>query len=143
MIVDEIFAVAKRLEKGKGPPGLISLNCQCLFFRHYLLPCRYIFHDHIYGTNKLTIDSWRKFQQTFEDNGFEIYEGQELVEIEVPEKSKAEKDAENKRMIVSKLIEQVHNTYWQVEEKGDIERTNSFMRELSLGVEFVLLNNQR
>ncbi|CAG8801287.1 18135_t:CDS:1, partial [Racocetra persica] len=91
MVVDEIFVVAKKLEKSKGPPGLISLDCQCLFFCRYLLPCRHIFHDHIYGTNKLTIDSWRKFQRIFEDNGFEIYESRELVEIEVPEKSEAEK----------------------------------------------------
>jgi len=111
MVVDEIFAIAKRLEKGKGPPGLISLDCRCLFFRHYLLPCRHIFHDHIYSTNKLTIDSWRKFQRIFEDNGFEIYECRELVEIEVPEKSEAEKAAENRRMIVNELMEQVRDTY--------------------------------
>ncbi|CAG8709186.1 12873_t:CDS:2, partial [Cetraspora pellucida] len=142
-VIDEIFAVAKRLEKGKGPPGLIALDCQGLFFRRYLLPCRHIFHDHIYGTNKLTIDSWRKFQRIFEDNRFEVYEGRELVEVEVPEKSEAEKATENRRMAVNELMEQVRDMYWWVEEKGDVEQANSFMRELNLCVGSVLMNNRK
>ena len=41
----------------------------------------------------------------FEDNRFEIYEHRKLVEINILEKSKAEKSAENRCMIVNELIE--------------------------------------
>ncbi|CAG8700011.1 6754_t:CDS:1, partial [Gigaspora rosea] len=58
-------------------------------------------------------------------------------------KTNAKKDAESRYMIVSELMEQVRDTYWRVEEKGDVEQTNSFMRELSLGIESGLLNNRR
>ena len=97
MVVDEFLAIEKRLEKGKEPPGLALLDCQYLFFCHYLLPCKHIFHDHIYGTNKLlTANAWVRFQQMFEDSGFEIYVHQELVEVKKPERTEAEKGAENR-----------------------------------------------
>lgn len=47
LIINEIHAVEKRIEKGKEAPGLLSLNCNCLFFHRYLLPCRHIFHEHL------------------------------------------------------------------------------------------------
>ena len=97
LVVEEVLAVEKRLEKGKEPPGLISLDCQCLFFRRYLLPCKHIFHDHIYGTNKLlNSNAWIRFQQMFEDSGFEIYEHRELVEVKNLKKTKEEKATKNR-----------------------------------------------
>src|SRR5215204_4458722 len=53
LVVDEFGGVIKRVEKGKRPPGLISLNCHCLFHHRYLLPCKHIFHEHIFGVTKL------------------------------------------------------------------------------------------
>ena len=97
IVVDKVLAIEKRLEKGKEPPGLVSLDCQCLFFHRYLLPCKHIFHDHIYGTNKLlTANAWVRFQQMFEDSGFEIYVHRELVEVEKPERTETEKAAKNR-----------------------------------------------
>ncbi|CAB4379012.1 unnamed protein product [Rhizophagus irregularis] len=96
MLVNEFHAVQGRIEKGKPTPGLISLNCNCLFFRQFLLPCRHIFHKHVYGDIKLlTVDIWEKFQKMFEEAGFKIYMHRELVEIEEPKKTEAEKAAEN------------------------------------------------
>jgi len=53
MIVNEVHAVKKRIEKGKEILSLISLNCHCLFFRRYLLPYQHMFHKYIYGEKKL------------------------------------------------------------------------------------------
>ena len=66
-----------RLEKGKGVPGLTSLDCYCLFRIRYLLPCKHIFHEHFYGNKLLTADVWRMFQGMFEESGFEVYESRE------------------------------------------------------------------
>ena len=63
-----------RLEKGKGVPGLTSLDCHYLFRNHYLLPCKYIFHKHMYGNKLLTSDVWQMFCEIFEESGFEVYE---------------------------------------------------------------------
>ncbi|CAG8583527.1 12347_t:CDS:2 [Gigaspora margarita] len=46
-----------------------------------------------------------QFQNMFAENGFKIYEHRELVEIELPKKTEAEKAAENRRSIVNELIE--------------------------------------
>ena len=62
--------------------GLTSLDCYCLFRNRYLLPCKHIFHEHMYGSIKLLTDEvWERFQKMFEENGFEIYEHHELVMI--------------------------------------------------------------
>ncbi|RHZ86811.1 hypothetical protein Glove_44g33 [Diversispora epigaea] len=84
MLIKEIGAVMDRLEKGKCVPGLTSLECHCLFHNRYLLPCKHIFHEHMYGNQLLTDDAWKKFQGLFEENGFEIYEQRELVIEEIP-----------------------------------------------------------
>ncbi|CAB4431785.1 unnamed protein product [Rhizophagus irregularis] len=88
MLVNEFNTVQGRIEKGKPTPGLISLNCNCLFFCQFLLPCWHIFYEHIYGNIKLlTVDIWKKFQKMFEKAGFEIYMHRELVEIAEPKKN--------------------------------------------------------
>ena len=98
-----------RLEKGKGVPGLTSLNCYCLFRIRYLLPCKHIFHEHFYGNKLLTADVWRMFQEMFEESGFEVYESREsfieYVQVE------QQKEAEHRRLTVAKLTERVHDRY--------------------------------
>ena len=85
MIVNEAHAVEKRIKKGKEIPGLISLNCYCLFFCRYLLPYRHMFHEHVYGENKLpTNDAWKQFQEMFTESGFKIYESRGLVKVNIP-----------------------------------------------------------
>ena len=53
LLIKEACAVMDRIEKGKGVPGLTSLDCYCLFRNRYLLPCKHIFHEHMYGNVKL------------------------------------------------------------------------------------------
>ncbi|GES99088.1 hypothetical protein GLOIN_2v1777773 [Rhizophagus clarus] len=141
MLVNEFNAVQGRIEKGKPTPGLISLNCNCLFFRQFLLPCRHIFHEHVYGDIKLlTVDIWEKFQKMFEEAGFEIYMHRELVEIEEPKKTEAEKAAENRRLTINELMERTRDIYWRVEEKNNPEQTCMFIQELNTCLEPVLNN---
>ena len=76
----------------KGAPGHTSLDCHCLFRNRYLLPCKHIFHEQIYGYTKLlTANAWKIFQELFEENGFEVYESRELVMIGAPEQTEEEK----------------------------------------------------
>ncbi|CAG8829764.1 20571_t:CDS:1, partial [Gigaspora rosea] len=42
---------------------------------------------------------------------------------------------------VNKLIERIHNTYWQVEKRGNFTQTNAFVQELSTNLEPVLIKN--
>lgn len=94
LLIKEACAVTNRLEKGKVVPGLTSLNCHCLFCNRYLLPCKHIFHEHMYGNNLLTADVWKKFQETFEESGFDVYVSQEsFIEYEQNEQ---QKNAENR-----------------------------------------------
>ena len=118
-----------RLEKGKGAPGLTSLDCHCLFRNRYLLPCRHIFHEHMYGNLKLlTTNVWRMFQGMFEESGFEIYETRETVIEFMP--TEQQKEAKNRRLTVAELTERVRDRYWRVEEMGDVIRTEAFISML-------------
>src|SRR5437763_13042380 len=111
-----------RIEKGTIALGLTSLECYCLFRNRYLLPCKHIFHEHMYGDMKLlTTDTWRMFQGMFEENGFEVYESRESMIVFV--QTEQQKDAENQRLTVAALTERVRDRYWRVEELGDIGRT--------------------
>ena len=122
-----------RIEKGKSVPGLTSLNCHCLFCNRYLLPCKHIFHEHIYGNSKLlTADVWKIFQGMFEESGFEVYENRELV-IEFVQ-SEQQKEVENRRLVVAELTERVRDKYWRVEEMGDVKRTETFISMLETSI---------
>jgi hypothetical protein len=139
MIVSEVHAVEKRIEKGKDVPVLTSLNCYCLFFRWYLLTCRHIFHNHLYGEKKLlTTNTWEQFQQMFMESGFEVYASRELVEIELPKKTEAEKAAENRRSIINELIERTRNAYWRIEEGGNTAQRSTFIETLKVSLGSIL-----
>lgn len=142
LIINELCAVEGRIEKGKATPGLISLSCECLFFCRYLLPCRHIFHEHMHGSTRLlTNEAWLRFQQMFEEAGFDIYTRRELIEVRRPQKTEVEKAAESRRLAVNELIERIRDVYWRVEEEGNSAQTNTFVRELNAHVGPVL-NNQ-
>ncbi|RHZ80577.1 hypothetical protein Glove_134g166 [Diversispora epigaea] len=139
VIVSEVHAVEKRIEKGKDVPVLTSLNCYCLFFRQYLLPCRHIFHNHLYGEKKLlTTNAWEQFQQMFMESGFEVYISRELGEIELPKKTEAEKAMENRRSTINELIERTRNAYWRVEEKENAVQKSTFIETLKASLGSIL-----
>lgn len=126
LLVKEACSVMSRLEKGKGAPGLTSLDCHCLFCNRYLLPCKHIFHEHTYGTTKLlTTDVWRIFQEMFEESGYEVYEHCELV-IEEIARTEQQKKEESLKLAVNELNERVRDKYWCTISSGNIERTLSF-----------------
>ena len=142
MLINEFCAVEGRIEKGKAAPGLMNPNCYCLFFHRYLLPCRHIFHEDMYGSTKLlTPDVWGNFQQMFDEAGFEIYMHRELVELEAPKMTEAEKAMENRRLAINELTERMRDIYWRVEERGNTEQTSLFIKELNDRLGSVL-NNQ-
>ncbi len=78
----------------------------------------------------MTADTWRAFQQLFAENGFEIYEHRERVEIAEPRQVGNERDAERRRLAVNELMERVRNRFWQIEEQGNVERTVDFINRL-------------
>ncbi|CAG8847413.1 16909_t:CDS:1, partial [Gigaspora margarita] len=105
LIAEEVYAVSKRLEEGKCTPNLASAECSCRFFNQYMLPCRYIFHKQLCGTNILTPKTWSYFQRTFEESGMEVYQTRGIVEVPVIQKSLAEKAAEKSQSKMNKLFE--------------------------------------
>jgi hypothetical protein len=137
LIIKEALAVTSRLEKGKGTPGLTSLECHCLFRNRYLLPCKHIFHEHLYGNKLLTADVWRTFQEIFEESGFEVYESREsFIECVRTEKQKG---AEHRRLTVAELTERVRDRYYSVEETGDVERIENFVSMLEASLNPIIL----
>ena len=112
MLVNKVCAVEGWIEKSKDASGLIFLHCNCLFFNRYLLPCRHIFHENMYGTTKLlTPNAWEKFQQMFDEAGFDIYIHRELVDLKVPRMTETEKATENRRLTISELMERMRDIY--------------------------------
>ncbi|RHZ86839.1 hypothetical protein Glove_43g6 [Diversispora epigaea] len=139
--VKKILA-AGRIEKGKDLPSLMSLECQCLFFRKYMLPCKHIFHEQIYGPRKLlTIDAWKQFQQTFDESGFEIYEHRELINFEILEKNENDRAAENRKLTVNELMKRTRNEYWNIEENGDEKEKREFLERLKTCLDPILKKN--
>ena len=138
IVADEATAVVARLEKGKLPPCLTSAKCHCLFFHRYLLPCRHIFHEHIYGENRLlTEEVWRNFQLMFEETGFEVYEHRERVEVAEPLQTEAEREAEARRLAINELMERVRDRFW-IEEGDDANASLAFIKHLSALLDPVL-----
>jgi len=121
-----------RIEKGKGVPGLTSLDCYCLFRNRYLLPCKHIFHEHLYGNKLLTADVWSMFREMFEESGFEVYESRESF-IEYAQ-TEQQKGAEHRRLVVAELTERMRDRYWYVEEAGDVNRVETFISMLEASV---------
>ena len=96
MLIKEYCAVDGRIEKGKTAPGLTSLNCYCVFFHRYLLPCHHIFHESLYGDTKLLIpDIWDRFQRMFDETGFDVYMHREL-DLDVPVSRLTEAESNSK-----------------------------------------------
>jgi hypothetical protein len=77
----------------------------------------------------------------FDEAGFDIYIHRGLVDLEVFRMTEAEKAIENRRLAISELMERIRDIYWRVEERGNIEQTGAFIRELKDRIEPVL-NNQ-
>ena len=57
-----------------------ELECDCLFFRQYHLPCAHMWHqEHLVGGVLKDEKVWDDYASMFEDCGFEIYESVEVT----------------------------------------------------------------
>ncbi|RHZ83995.1 hypothetical protein Glove_86g101 [Diversispora epigaea] len=84
------------------------------------------------------IEKGKDFQQMFMESGFEVYISHELVEIELPKKTEAEKAMENRRSTINELIERTRNAYWRVEEKGNAVQKSTFIEMLKASLGSIL-----
>jgi len=140
LIGDEALAVTSRLRKGKAPPGLMTAECYCSFFTTYLVPCRHIFHEDMYGSTKLlTAEVWDTFQQLFAENGFEIYQSRELVEV-LPPHQEEQRETEARHLAFNEMLERLRDQYWRVEEAGDADQAVGFINQLETAINPVLNN---
>ena len=67
--------------------SLSTVDCTCLFFNQYMLPCKHIFYEDICcqeGQKFITDDDWEAFAQGWEESGYDIYESKEQVSVMVP-----------------------------------------------------------
>jgi len=72
------------------------------------------------------------------EGDYEIYEGRESVIKFV--QIKQQKEAKNQRLTVVELTERIHDRYWNVEERGDIEKTETFILMLETSLNSIISN---
>jgi hypothetical protein len=141
LLGDEALAVNGRLEQGKAPPNLFAAECDCQFFARYLLPCRHIFHQHMFGQTKiLTENMWHSFQIMFEESGFEVYEHREHFDTSKVKPTQAERDTEHLRTRVEELNERLRDKYFSILERN-IEESAQFVGCLEETLEPLLKMN--
>ncbi|KAK9319312.1 hypothetical protein V1517DRAFT_332998 [Lipomyces orientalis] len=74
LIVEELDALRHMRDDDSDRIDEDNVQCDCLFFRKYYLPCRHILlADRTYEI--LTEDHWNNFGVMFENRGFDVYEG--------------------------------------------------------------------
>ena len=57
-----------------------ELECDCLFFQQYHLPCAHMWHqEHLFGGVLENEEVWDEYTFMFEDCGLEIYKGMEVT----------------------------------------------------------------
>lgn len=139
LIAEEVGALSKRLQEGKGVPGLTTPECPCKFFNRYMLPCRHIFHEELCGDARiLTPEVWRDFQQTFEENGMEVYQSRESIRVLQPEPTVEEKNMETRRLAMNELFERARDHFYALEDGGLSEEAARFVERLRGAMETVL-----
>ena len=77
------------------------------------------------------------FQRIFEESGFEVYESCELV-IEFVQ-TEQQKKAENRKLTIVELTERIRDRYWNIEEMGDVEKTEAFISILETSINPIIL----
>jgi hypothetical protein len=63
-------------------PFTDKLSCQCNLYRQYLMPCCHIWQRHL-TYNSISNEEFKQLFAKFEDAGFEVYETEGRVEVEV------------------------------------------------------------
>ena len=83
LLSGEIDALEERVAKGKEVPTGFdeSLQCNCKFYRQYLLPCRHIFHLDTEVKVPTTM-RWDMYAMMFAECGMAVYETTGIVWVE-------------------------------------------------------------
>jgi hypothetical protein len=58
-------------------------ECECSFYRKYLIPCRHIWYRHI-THHTISDEQWDTWQQQFKENGMEVYEVRTKIVVDLP-----------------------------------------------------------
>jgi len=123
LLLDEILGFQKRLEEGKPMPDNVGLDCNCQFFRRYLLPCRHLLHCDLAG-DFITDENWAAFRNMFEESGFDVYVSRMRVAIE-QEEDPQQMEIEEQRLEFYAVIEEAREHWFALEatfrQNGDAE----------------------
>ena len=138
LIAEEAHAVSKRLQEGKEVPDLMIAECNCRFFNQYMLSCHHILHKQLCSNiNILMPEMWRGFQETFEENGLEVYQSRGLVDV-AQYQVEVEKVAEKNRLSMNELFERARDQYYGLVDRGNMEEVAKFVERLGSVLEPVL-----
>ncbi|KAK9430936.1 hypothetical protein V1505DRAFT_278078, partial [Lipomyces doorenjongii] len=91
-----------------------NVECDCTFYRQYLLPCRHIFlADVHYGI--LTPDHWETYSFMFDESGFEVYESvtNEYIHNGIYDEIGA---PERRALTCKEILESLRTRYYELEE---------------------------
>jgi len=113
LLLDEILGFQRRLEEGKPMPDNMGLECNCQFFRRYLLPCRHLFHCNLAG-DFITDENWAAFRGMFEESGFNVYTSRMRVAIE-QEEDPRQMEVEQRRLEFYAVIEEAREQWFALE----------------------------
>ncbi|KAI9099344.1 hypothetical protein DFS34DRAFT_602893 [Phlyctochytrium arcticum] len=137
LLIDQYRAVEYRLAKGKPAPDYDTLDCNCLFARQYLLPCKHTFHADMFAEETILTDEvWDQFALLFDECGFEVYETKVRVAVEREEVSPVDIYRNYRKRQVKEAEERLLNHYFRLEDKvteGDpsaTERLTQFIENL-------------
>lgn len=109
LLLGEIRAFERRVEEGKSMPNHEEPECNCQFFRKYLLPCRHLFHRNILD-DFLTDAHWMAFRNMFNESGFDVYLSQlQVVEEQLMDPRQIEADQHRQNFYAA--LEQIRE-YW-------------------------------
>ncbi|KAI9101233.1 hypothetical protein DFS34DRAFT_613721 [Phlyctochytrium arcticum] len=137
LLIDQYRAVEYLLAKGKPAPDYDTLDCNCLFARQYLLPCKHTFHADMFAEETILTDEvWDQFALLFDECGFEVYETKVRVAVEREEVSPVDIYRNYRKRQVKEAEERLLNHYFRLEDKvteGDpfaTERLTQFIENL-------------
>ncbi|KAI9099458.1 hypothetical protein DFS34DRAFT_693860 [Phlyctochytrium arcticum] len=145
LLIEQYNSVENRVVKGKLAPDYDTLECNCLFARQYLLPCKHAFHANLFAEEPILTDEvWDRYAQMFDECGFEVYETISRVPVEREEGSPVDIYRDYRKRQVKEADERLLNHYFRLEDKvteGDplaterllqfIERLQTFVTEES------------
>lgn len=116
LLIKEIHkAHEEYINNAEMPHWILKNNdCQCLFFRKYLLPCRHFFYLDIYGDEDvLTEDYWSDCIAAFGDCGLDVYKSKERFFVP---RFEEEQNIDCDRLNFSSRMENMNDIFLRIKE---------------------------